>query len=133
MEFIKIGENSGTRNKVSMNFHEIRRFCDVFRKYQKSKNAIEYVSLFKINQNLLSYNIIIIISIQGQLYAADIVLDCTGIVPETSLTRQAFGKHELRKISFFRGKRRKDKYLNIVIDRIHVMKLNIDRKTETLL
>ena len=40
------------------------------------------------------------ITIQGQLYAADIVLDCTGIVPETSLTRQAFGKHDLRKLQF---------------------------------
>ena len=39
---------------------------------------------------------------QGQLYAADIVLDCTGIVPETSLTRQAFGKHDLPKLPFLR-------------------------------
>ena len=45
------------------------------------------------------------LTIQGQLYAADIVLDCTGIVPETSLTRQAFGKHDLRKLQFFTWKR----------------------------
>ena len=28
---------------------------------------------------------------QGQSYAADIVLDCTGLTPETTLTRQTFG------------------------------------------
>ena len=51
-------------------------------------------TLVKLNSKiqLQKLQITKIVNFQGQLYAADIVLDCTGLYPETSLTRQTFGK-----------------------------------------